>query len=162
MPDTYRFLHVLFAFAWFAAVFAAHWNTLRARRTPDWSARAALFDANRAMSAMVGLPALLALGVVGNLYGMQMGYSMKTTFSFMLANGLWTLVVLATLVVEIPAAGALGALSHAGAQAAAQGAPAEPAGWGRELGRWRAANAVQLLGFLVLLALMIAPWTKAN
>jgi hypothetical protein len=59
---------------------------------------------------------------------------------------------------ELPAAGALGALSHAAADAAARGGHGEPAGWSRELSRWRVANLVQLLLYMVLLALMVAPW----
>ncbi len=153
-----RYLHVLFAFAWFAAIFAAHWNTLQARRSPDWATRATLFAVNRGLSAMVALPALLGLGLVGNFFAMQMGYRMGTTPLFMVVNVLWVGLVLVTLLMEIPASGALGALSHAAADAAARGGQGEPAGWKRELSRWRVANLVQLLLYMVLLALMVAPW----
>ncbi len=154
----FRFLHVLLAFAWFAAVFAAHWNTLQARRAKDWATRAALFAVNRGLSGLVALPALLGVGIVGNVFAMQMGYRMKDTPLFMAANGLWVVLVLVTLAMEMPATGALGALSHAAADAAARGGQGEPAGWTRELGRWRMANLIQLLLFVVLLALMVAPW----
>ncbi len=154
----FRFLHVLLAFAWFAAVFAAHWNTLQARRAKDWGARATLFAVNRGLSGLVALPALLGVGLVGNAFAMQMGYKMKDTPLFMAANGLWAVLVLVTLAMEMPATGALGALSHAAADAAARGGQGEPAGWARELGRWRLANLIQLLLFIVLLALMVAPW----
>ncbi len=153
-----RFLHVLLAFAWFAAVFAAHWNTLQARRAKDWATRATLFAVNRGLSGLVALPALLGVGIVGNLFAMQMGYKMKDTPLFIAANGLWAVLVLVTLAMEMPATGALGALSHAAADAAARGGQGEPAGWARELGRWRLANLIQLLLFIVLLALMVAPW----
>lgn len=153
-----RYLHVLFAFAWFAAVFAAHWNTLQARRAKDWGVRATLFGVNRGLSAMIALPSLLGVGLVGNLVAMQMGYRMKDTPVFMAANGLWAILVLVTLAMEMPASGALGALSHAAADAATRGGQGEPAGWTRELGRWRMANAIQLALFVVLLALMLAPW----
>ena len=153
-----RYLHIVFAFAWFAAVFAAHWNTLQARRTSDWAKRATLFNVNRGLSAMVGLPALLGLGLVGNVFAIQMGYRMGTTPLFMVVNALWVALVLVTLVMEIPASGALGALSHAAADAAARGGQGEPAGWTREVSRWRIANLVQLLLYMVLLALMVAPW----
>lgn len=153
-----RYLHLLFAFAWFASVFAAHWNTLQARRAREWSARATLFGVNRALSAMIGLPALIGVGLVGNFFAMQIGYHMKDTPLFMAANGLWAVLVLVTLVVEMPATGALGALSHAAADAAARGGQGEPAGWTRELSRWRMANGIQLLLYIVLLAIMIAPW----
>jgi hypothetical protein len=87
---------------------------------------------------------------------------MKDTPMFMMANGLWALLVLITLVIEIPASGALGALAHASADAAARGGSGEPAGWSRELGRWRMANMVQLLLYIVLLAIMAAPWGVAK
>src|SRR5438552_3050449 len=153
-----RYLHVLFAFAWFATVFAAHWNTLQARRAREWSVRATLFGINRGLSAMVGLPSLLGVGLIGNMVAMQMGYRMKDTPLFIAANGLWAILVVVTLAMEMPAAGALGALSHAAADAAARGGVREPAGWSRELGRWRAANGIQLLLYVVLLALMVSPW----
>ena len=133
MLTVLRYLHILFAFAWFAAVFAAHWNTLQARRASEWSVRATLF-------------------------ALQMGYRMKDTPLFMAVNGLWALLVVVTLALEMPASGALGALAHAAADAAARGGQGEPAGWARELGRWRMANGIQLLLYLVLLALMVAPW----
>jgi hypothetical protein len=153
-----RFLHVLFAFAWFAAVFAAHWNTLQARRTSDWGKRATLFAVNRGLSAMVALPALLGLGLFGNLFAMQIGYRMKDTPLFVASNVLWTILIVVTLAMEMPATGALGALSHASADAAARGGQGAPAGWARELARWRLANLFQLILFLLLLALMMAPW----
>jgi uncharacterized membrane protein len=158
MVTVLRYLHVLFAFVWFAAVFAAHWNTLHARRSSDWAKRATLFDLNRGLSAMVALPALLGLGLVGNVFAMQLGYRMGTTPLFMVANGLWVALLLVTLAMELPAAGALGALSHAAADAAARGGQGEPAGWTREVNRWRIANLVQILLYMVLLALMVAPW----
>lgn len=153
-----RYLHVLLAFAWFAAVFAAHWNTMQARKASDWAVRNTLFALNRGLSTMIALPALIGVGLVGNFFGMQMGYTMKSTPLFMAANGLWAVLVLVTLVLEMPATGALGALAHAAADAAKRGGEGEPAGWQRELGRWRMANGVQLLLYIVLLALMVAPW----
>jgi hypothetical protein len=153
-----HYLHVLFAFAWFAAVFAAHWNTHLARRAKAWATRSTLFDLNRGLSIMVALPALLGVGVVGNVFAMQLGYKMTQTPLFMVVNALWVVLLAVTLAMEMPATGALGALSHAAADAAARGGQGEPAGWSRELTRWRTANAVQLLLYAVLLALMITPW----
>jgi len=155
MLVVYRFLHVLLAFLWFAAVFAAHWNAMQARRSNSWTTRASLFAVNRGLSMMIALPTLIGLGLVGNVFAMQMGYTMKTSLPFMIANGLWTVLVLVTLVIEMPASGALGALAHA---TAAAGTNAEPAGWSREFGRWRVANGLLLLGFLVLLGVMVSPW----
>jgi hypothetical protein len=157
-----HYLHVLFAFAWFAAVFAAHWNTLQARRANDWAARATLYAVNRGLSAMVALPALLGVGIVGNVFAMQMGYRMGHTPLLMVVNALWVALLVVALAMEMPASGALGALAHAAADAAARGGSGEPAGWSRELTRWRTANAVQLLLYAVLLALMITPWGVVN
>ena len=157
-----RYLHELFAFAWFAAVFAAHWNTLQARRAKDWATRSTLFDINRGLSTMIALPALLGVGMLGNVFAMQIGYRMGQTPLFMVVNALWAVLVVVTLAIEMPATGALGALAHAAADAAARGGQGEPAGWSRELGRWRAANGLQLLLYAVLLALMIAPWSTVR
>lgn len=158
MVTLLHYLHVLFAFAWFGAVFAAHWNTLQARRAKDWSTRATLFDVNRGLSTMLALPALLGVGILGNVFAMQLGYHMGHTPLFMVVDALWVVLLAVTLAIEMPATGALGALAHAAAEAAARGGVGEPAGWGRELGRWRAANGLQLLLYAVLLALMITPW----
>ena len=162
MLPAIRFLHLLFAFVWFATVFAAHWNTLQARRARDWAVRATLFGVNRGLSTMVALPALLGVGLVGNFLAMQIGYSMKHTPLFMVSNALWVVLVLVTLALEMPASGALGALAHAAADAAARGGQGEPAGWAGELARLRMANGVQLLLFFVLLAVMIAPWAMTR
>lgn len=155
MLTLYRLAHVLIAFVWFAAVFAAHWNAMQARRASTWAARATLFAVNRDLATRVALPMLFMVGLVGNIYAMQMGYTMKTSLSFMVANGLWAAMVLVALFVELPAAGALGALAHA---AAAANATSDPAGWDRELKRWRAANGAILLGFFLMLGVMISPW----
>jgi len=153
-----RYLHIVLAFAWFAAIFAAHWNTIQARRSSDWAKRAALFAVNRGLSAMVALPALLGLGILGNLLAMRLGYRVGDTPLFLVSNALWVALLVVTLAIEMPAAGALGALSHASADAAARGGEGAPAGWARELARWRMASLIQLLLFLVLLAMMVAPW----
>jgi len=157
-----RYLHLLFAFAWFAAVFSAHWNTLQARRAREWSVRSTLFAVNRGLSTLVALPALVGVGLLGNFLAMQIGYRMKDTPIMMAANVLWLALVVVTLAMEMPATGALGALAHAAADAAARGGEGEPAGWARELSRWRLANGLQLLLYAVLLALMVAPWGRVN
>jgi len=97
-----RYLHLLFAFAWFAAVFAAHWNTLQARRAKEWSARATLFGINRGLSAMIALPSLIGVGLVGNMFALQIGYRMKDTPLLVVANGIQLLlyVVLLALMVS--------------------------------------------------------------
>src|SRR5262245_54097643 len=161
MLGVVRYLHLVSAFTWFAAVFAAHWNALQARRATGWPARSTLFAVNRTLSTMIALPALLGLGLVGNFLAVQSGYRMAGTPMLVLVNVLWLVLLVMALAFEMPAAGALGALAHAAQDAAARGGEGEPAGWGRELGRWRMANGVQLALFVVLLALMVAPWGAA-
>ena len=154
MPIVYRYLHALFAFVYVGSLFATHWNVLAARRALEWRERETLLVQNRKVSAMFGLPSLIALGVLGHLLGVQLGYRMSASPMFVAANLLWAVALVIALAVDLPATGALAALAHAAAHAVPA---AEPAGWQRELGRWRAANGVQLLLFLVLLALMVAP-----
>jgi len=153
-----HYLHVLLAFGWYGAVFAELWNTLQARRSSDWAVRATLFGMNRGISTLLALPTLIGVGLVGNFFAAQIGYRMSRTPLLMVVNTLWVLLLVVTLAVEMPAAGALGALSHAASDAASRGGQGEPAGWGRELTRWRMANGVQLVLYSVLLALMITPW----
>jgi len=153
-----HYLHVLLAFGWFGAVFAEHWNTIQARRSNDWAVRATLFEVNRGISTMIALPTLLGVGILGNVFAVQLGYHMGHTPLLMVADALWVVLLVVTLAFEMPAAGALGALAHASAAAAARGGEGEPAGWGRELRRWRMANGLQLVLYAVLLALMVAPW----
>jgi hypothetical protein len=107
---------------------------------------------------VIALPSLIGVGLVGNMFAMQIGYRMKDTPLLVVVNGLWLGLLVVTLALEMPAAGALGALSHAAADAAARGGQGEPAGWTRELGRWRMANGLQLLLYVLLLALMVSPW----
>ena len=106
-----HYLHVLFAFAWFGAVFAEHWNTLQARRSKEWAVRATLFDLNRGLSTMVALPALIGVGLLGNVFAMQLGYRMMHTPLFVVVDALWVALLVVSLAMEMPATGALGALA---------------------------------------------------
>ena len=79
---------------------------------------------------MVALPSLLGVGLIGNLFAIQLGYRMKDTPLFVLANILWVLLLVITFTMEMPASGALGALSDAAADAAAWGEHASSDGPG--------------------------------
>ena len=105
MVTFHHYLHVLLAFAWYGAVFAAHWNTFLARRSRDWAARATLLDVNRGLSIMVALPALLAVGIVGNTFAMRLGYRFGHTPMFMMVDALWVVLLVVTLAIEMPAFG---------------------------------------------------------
>lgn len=159
-PTVARFLHLLSAFLFVAALFATQWNGVAARRATDWPVRAALFEANLRISRMFALPGLIALGVIGNLLGMQLGYRMADTPTFRIVNGLWVLQVLLFLVVDLSAAGRLAALSRAAANAAGRSESngGDPVDWKTQLGRWRAGNAVQSILFVVMLTFMARPW----
>ncbi len=150
-----KYAHVLFSFIFVAALFATHWNVLAARRTKDWTARAALFELNQRLSIMFGLAALIGLGLVGNMLAMQMGYSMKTTTVFRIVNGLWLASLALALAVDLPTSMKLSAL----ARSAANGSNGnDPVDWSGALGRWRVGNMAQLGLFLVMLYYMVGPW----
>ena len=150
-----EYLHVLFGFTYVSALMAMHWNTLAARRTTHWGERAALFELNRRLGMVFALGALVGAGVVGQLLAMQLGYRMAETRSFQLGNALWLVNLLVLLAVDLPQSSRLAAQARAAANG---GATAEPVGWTGTLDRWRIGNGVQLLVFLVLLWVMVAPW----
>ena len=165
-----RYLHILFAFLYVGSLIGTHWNTISARKSASWRERAALFAVNRRLSMLSALPALVLLGVAGNLLAMQLGFHMGASVRLAVVNALWLVSLLAALIVELPAEAALAALARAAAEdpgaaaapatgaAARAGAPAEPAGFAGELKRWRIANALQLVLFAILLGFMVAPW----
>lgn len=150
-----EYLHVLFGFTYVAALMAMHWNTLAARRTANWNERAALFELNRRLGMMFALGSLAAVGVVGQLLAMQLGYRMAETRPFQVANALWLVNLTVLLAVDLPQSGRLAAQARAAANG---GATNEPVGWTGTLDRWRIGNGVQLLVFLVLLWVMVSPW----
>jgi len=159
-PTVARYFHLIMAFTFVASLLATQWNVLAARRSPEWPVRAALFELVLRISRLFGLPALIALGVIGNVLGMQLGYRMADTPTFRIVNGLWVLQVLLYLVVDLSAAGRLAALSRAAANGASrsEGNGGDPVDWKTQLGRWRAGNAVQSVLFFVLLYFMARPW----
>lgn len=150
-----KYLHVLFAFVYVAALMAAHWNALAARRAASWSERAVLFELNRRLSMMFALPALIGLGMVGQMLAMQLGYRMASERSFQVANGLWVISLLLLVALDMPLTGRLAAQARSAANGNATG---EPVGYTGVLDRWRIGNAVQLLVYLVTLWVMVSPW----
>ena len=151
-----KYLHVLLSFVFVAALFASHWNTLAARRTTDWAARASFFELNRRIGGMFGLASLLALGILGNMLAREMGFSMKTTAVFRVVNGLWLALVAMALVVDLPASAKLAVLARTAANGTNSGEPVE---WTATLSRWRLGNAAQLALFAALLYFMVSPWS---
>lgn len=159
-PTVIRFVHLISAFVFVSALFATHWNVLAARRDPDWRVRAALFELNKRISRVFALTGLLALGVAGNLLAMQLGYRMADTPTFRIVNALWLLQVVLLFAVDLSTSAKLAALSRSAGNAAGRGDGngSDPVEWRPLLGRWRAANAAQLVLFIVLLYFMARPW----
>jgi hypothetical protein len=161
----WRFLHLLFGFSFVGAITLAEWNGRAARATPDWGRRAALWGVVRSTTQVLGLGALLLLGIFGNLLAVSLGLPFAGSWMRMV-NGLWLVGILLDLLVALPvsrtlvsicesaaresseAAGAVGA----GPDARAGGAAAEYAG---ALVRWRMANALLSIFFVLMLLLMV-------
>lgn len=159
-PTLIRYVHLLAAFVFVAALFATHWNVLAARRTADWRPRAVLFELNARTARLFALPSLLVIGFAGNVLAMQLGYRMADTPTFRIVNVLWLLQLVTLVVIELSAAGKLAALARAAANAAdrREGNGSDPVEWRPLLGRWRAGNALQLALFVGTLFLMARPW----
>ena len=153
-----RYLHLLFAFLFAGGLFAAHLNTLAARRAADWAERASRFESNRRLSLFICVPALVVAGVLGQVLAMKLGYRMADTRPFQIANGVWLALLVVTLAVEMPAALRLAGGARAVARAAPPQNGTEPVEWGAVLARWSIGNGIQLVLFLVILAVMAVPW----
>ncbi len=149
-----EFAHVLIAFFYVGALLASHLNMLAVRRAESWAEKAALLGVMRRASFFIGFPALILLGIAGNVLGMVAGYRMADTPTFRIVNGLWLVSVLVAAVLDLPVTGRLASM----ARAAIGNGGGEPVGWQSRVGQWRLGNGLQLLLFVVLLWLMAAPW----
>ena len=164
----WRFLHLLFAFSFVGALTIAEWNARAARPTADWNRRAALWGVVRVTTQVLGLGALLLLGILGNLLAVSMGLPMGG--HWMLAvNGLWLAGILLYLLATLPPARRLVSACEGAARAQAESPAREPAagaaGPGREpdsaaeyaaaLARWRIANLLLSIFFGLMLVLMV-------
>ena len=150
-----EYAHQLLAFVYVAALMASHWNTLAARRSTSWAERGGFFELNRRLSLVFSLPALIGTGIVGNVLAMQLGYRMSENRSLQIVTGLWLVLLVLVLAIDVPISSRLAAQSRAAARAANGG---EPVDWNSSLARWRLGNGLQLAVFLVLLWFMITTW----
>ena len=150
-----EYLHILFGFVYVAALLASHWNTLAARRTKNWAERGAFFELNRRLSLVFSLPSLIGTGIVGNLLAMQLGYRMGENRSLQIVTGLWLVLLVLVLAIDIPLSSRLAMQSRAAAGATNGG---EPVDWNASLGRWRLGNGLQLVVFVTLLWFMVTTW----
>jgi uncharacterized membrane protein len=162
----WRFLHLLFAFSFVGALTIAEWNARAARATADWNRRAALWGVVRVTTQVLGLGALLLLGIFGNLLAVSRGLPMGGHW-MLAANGLWLVGLLLYLLVALPTARRLVSACEGTARAQAESPAHEPAagapGPGRESGpgyaatlaRWRIANLLLSIFFGLMLVLMV-------
>jgi hypothetical protein len=150
-----EYLHLLLAFVYVAALMASHWNTLAARRTASWAERGGFFELNRRLSLVFSLPALIGTGIVGNVLAMQLGYRMSENRSLQIVTGLWLVLLVLVLAIDVPISSRLAMQARAAAGAPNGGMPVD---WSASLTRWRLGNALQLVVFVVLLWFMITTW----
>ena len=144
----WKFLHFLFAFSFVGALTLAEWNGRAARATQDWGRRAALWGVVGTTTQVLGLGALVLLGILGNLLAAALGMPMGGMW-MRAANGLWLIGILIHLFLSLPAARRLVTLS----EAAAGGAPADA--YPGALARWRIANVLLSILYVFMLALMV-------
>ncbi len=163
----WRFLHLLFAFSFVGALTIAEWNGRAARTAKDWNRRAALWGVVRVTTQVLGIGALVLVGILGNLLAVALGLPMGGLW-MRVVNGLWLAGLLVYLLAALPTAGRLVALCETAARE--ERAPASPpsgplspsfAGPGAEatysatLARWRLANVLLSIFFVLMLTLMV-------
>jgi len=148
LAHLWRFLHLLFAFSFVGTLTLAEWNGRAARATDDWNRRAALWAVVRTTTQVLGLGALVLLGLLGNLLAVGLGLPMGGPW-MRVVNGLWVAGILFHLFVALPASGRLVSACEGGAA----GNP--PASYAAALARWRTANVLMSIFYVVMLALMV-------
>jgi hypothetical protein len=144
----WRFVHLLFAFSFVGALTIAEWNGRAARATGDWNRRAALWGVVLGTMQVLGLGALVLLGILGNLLAVALGLPMGGLW-MRAVNGFWLAGILVHLFVALPAARRL----VAACQPAEGGSPG--AGYAPALARWRLANVLLSVFYVLMLALMV-------
>ncbi len=147
----WRFLHLLFAFSFVGAITIAEWNGRQARTTSDWDRRVALWGVVRQTTRVLGLGALVLLGLLGNLLAVALGLPMGGRWMG-LVNGLWLIGVALYLFVALPTVGQLVTLSEKALAAPADGTPP---GYDATLARWRMAYVLLGIFYVAMLALMV-------
>ena len=149
---TWKFLHLIFSFAFVGTLVLAEWNGRAARVAHDWNLRAVLFYLVHRAAGVAGLGSLLALGIFGNLLSTSLGYRMAADTWMRWVNGVWLVAVLVQGFLVLPTSKRLAAM----AKTAADGGSGD--GWDGLLGRWRLANALQSALYVAMLALMVFRW----
>jgi hypothetical protein len=147
----WRLLHLFFAFGFVGTLVVSDWNSRAARGTQDWRERALLWGIVRRAGG-VGLGTLLALGIMGNILLVGLGYRMSGDTWPRWVNALWLVAVIVQGAIITPGASRLAGL----AKAAAEGGTGE--GYGAALKGWRLGTIVQSLLYVALLVLMVLHW----
>ena len=144
----WKFVHLLFAFSFVGALTLAEWNGRAARATRDWNRRAALWSVVLGTMQVLGLGALVLLGILGNLLAVALGLPMGGLW-MRAVNGLWLVGILIHLFGALPAARRL----VTACQGAVGGTP--DAGYDAALTKWRIANVFLGIFYVLMLALMV-------
>ena len=150
-----EYIHLLFAFVFVSATMAFHWNLIATRRAAGWAERASLLEQNRRLSLVFALPALIGVGLVGNVLAARLGFRMSAARPLQIVTALWIVALVVSLTLEVPLAARLAGMARAAANGPNGGEPVE---WRSTLARCHAGSTVQLMLFLVLLGYMVAVW----
>ncbi len=148
----WQLLHLLFAFSYVGSLTLAEWNSRAARRTQSWPERARLFEIIHVSSRVAGAGALFATGLLGHAAANAAGYRMGEDRWMMVVTGVWLLALAGMFLLNLPLSARLAAIAR---EAAGSGSSD---GWASALARWRFANVLQSLLYLVMLGLMVFPW----
>lgn len=148
----WELLHLVFAFSYVGSLTVAEWNSRAARATPSWAERARLFQIVHLSTRIAGLGSLFLAGVLGHVTAFGYGYRMGQDGWMMLVTVLWLGALAGMFSLNLP----LSARLAETARLASEGSTGE--GWASTLARWRFANVIQSVLYLVLLALMVFRW----
>jgi len=148
----WQLLHLVFAFSYVGSLTLAEWNSRAARRTEDWSERARLFEIIHVSSRIAGAGSLFVTGLLGHVSAMGSGYRMGQDRWMIVVTVVWLAALAGMFLLNLPLSARLATI----ARTAAGGGSSE--GWASALARWRFANVLQSLLYLVMLGLMVFPW----
>jgi hypothetical protein len=155
LANLWRFLHLFFAFGFVGALTVAEWNSRAARATNDWGRRAMLWSVVRVTTQTLGVGGLVVLGILGNLLAASLALPMGSAW-IGAVNGLWLVALLLLLFLSRPAVARLVATCEAAARTSTPDETAAAAGQYRAtLARWRTANVLLSIFYMVMLALMV-------
>lgn len=149
MIDWPRLLHIVPAIGFVATQVMGDFVSRALRAHADWKARAALLMMMGRAAWVLGLAALVAAAVFGNLLAVKQGLRMAESNWLRAVNGLFVATLLVMALWSLPA---LGRLTRAARAAAASGAA--PPDFDRLRARWFIGHSVVNLLYLITLALM--------